>query len=378
MRTARERMAGAGGAPAAAHAAAAARARPPLLALLAPRGAPPRARRPARGPAPRASVPDAAPGAAAAPRAPPGAAPPATAPPATAPPAAAPAAAAPPPPPPPGGAGDSAVLQVTRSNFRAALPAVRAALAECQFFAFDCEMTGLTLDGGEDKLIDDVHDRWGRRAGGGGLGVWSVEGAGWGDRSGGARPAAPPRSSIVHGQRHDRPAVFVARISPSPTLPPPPRRYERTAAAAEQFLITQFGLSAFIWRGGDGDSVGSGVDGAGRAAAADGSSGADGGGSGGGGGWEARTFNFYVFPSPRGDFDLRFLSQASSIAFLASQGFDFNKVTAGAAGRGRAGRGRAGRGRAGRGRAGRLGERAREPRAAQLRASQSSGLPRGA
>jgi poly(A)-specific ribonuclease len=66
--------------------------------------------------------------------------------------------------------------------------------------------------------------------------------------------------------------------------------------------VTQFGLSAFIWR--------------------------DGPGGGGGGGYEARTFNFHLFPAPRGDFDLRFMSQASSLAFLASQGFDFNKASA--------------------------------------------------
>lgn len=44
--------------------------------------------------------------------------------------------------------------------------------------------------------------------------------------------------------------------------------------------------------------------------------------------YEAKPFNFYVFPRPysRAAPDLRFLCQASSIDFLASQGFDFNKV----------------------------------------------------
>ncbi|XP_052069732.1 poly(A)-specific ribonuclease PARN-like isoform X1 [Mytilus californianus] len=44
--------------------------------------------------------------------------------------------------------------------------------------------------------------------------------------------------------------------------------------------------------------------------------------------YEARPFNFYVFPRPHSRVapDLRFLCQASSIDFLASQGFNFNKV----------------------------------------------------
>lgn len=34
-------------------------------------------------------------------------------------------------------------LYITRSNFTQALPVLRQALQECEFFAFDCEMTGL-------------------------------------------------------------------------------------------------------------------------------------------------------------------------------------------------------------------------------------------
>lgn len=126
------------------------------------------------------------------------------------------------------GGQDAAPLQVTRSNFAAALPAVKAALQDCQFFSFDCEMTGLFLQGQEDYVVDDVADR-----------------------------------------------------------------YAKTAAAAEQFLVLQFGLSAFMW------TVGS---------------------------YEVRSFNFHLFPMPYEDVDVRFMSQASSLAFLASQGFDFNKV----------------------------------------------------
>ncbi|XP_048761264.2 poly(A)-specific ribonuclease PARN-like isoform X2 [Ostrea edulis] len=44
--------------------------------------------------------------------------------------------------------------------------------------------------------------------------------------------------------------------------------------------------------------------------------------------YEARPFNFYVFPRPysRAAPDCRFMCQSSSIDFLASQNFDFNKV----------------------------------------------------
>eukprot|EP00879_Flechtneria_rotunda_P029453 GHRR01031860.1.p1 GENE.GHRR01031860.1~~GHRR01031860.1.p1 ORF type:complete len:217 (+),score=69.08 GHRR01031860.1:106-756(+) len=119
-------------------------------------------------------------------------------------------------------------LQVTRHNFAAALLAIKQALQECQFYSFDCEMTGLWLQGQEDFAVDDVDDR-----------------------------------------------------------------YIKTAAAAEQFLVTQFGLSLFTWMGNH---------------------------------YEARSFNFYLFPAPTDQYDLRFMSQASSLAFLASQGFDFNKV----------------------------------------------------
>ncbi|XP_060064209.1 poly(A)-specific ribonuclease PARN-like isoform X2 [Ylistrum balloti] len=44
--------------------------------------------------------------------------------------------------------------------------------------------------------------------------------------------------------------------------------------------------------------------------------------------YKARPFNFYIFPRPysRSGPDVRFLCQSSSIEFLVSQGFDFNKA----------------------------------------------------
>jgi poly(A)-specific ribonuclease len=38
------------------------------------------------------------------------------------------------------------------------------ALQSCAFFAIDCEMTGLFVDGVREEFLDDVQDRWGRIA----------------------------------------------------------------------------------------------------------------------------------------------------------------------------------------------------------------------
>lgn len=72
------------------------------------------------------------------------------------------------------------------------------------------------------------------------------------------------------------------------------RRYRKLVYNAQQFLISQFGLSFFIWQPETSSYV-------------------------------SKTFNFFIFPRPFQDFDRRFMCQASSLDFLASQGFDFNK-----------------------------------------------------
>ncbi|GFR40195.1 hypothetical protein Agub_g755, partial [Astrephomene gubernaculifera] len=79
-------------------------------------------------------------------------------------------------------------------------------------------------------------------------------------------------------------------------------RYKRMQASSASFVICQFGLTAFKWHPGPA--------------------------GGRNGHWEARTFNAYVFPRPDENtgLDKRFLCQASSLAYLASQGFDFNKM----------------------------------------------------
>ncbi|KXZ50071.1 hypothetical protein GPECTOR_18g5 [Gonium pectorale] len=147
--------------------------------------------------------------------------------------------------------GDKAApaVDVTKHNFEAMLPVVRLYLSSCDFFSFDCEMTGLFLDGQNENYLDDMQDR-----------------------------------------------------------------YNRTAAAAQQYVITQFGLSCFKrLPAAEGEGQGAGEDGGERH-------------------YTAATFNFYLFPRPpeggaasASGPSRRFLCDAGSLAFLASQGFDFNR-----------------------------------------------------
>lgn len=120
-------------------------------------------------------------------------------------------------------------MEVTSANFEAMLPLVADALTRCEFFAFDCEFTGLHVEDGQMAYLDEIQDR-----------------------------------------------------------------YDQMVSSSQSFLINQFGLSAFCWDA--------------KAHA-----------------YQAHTFNFYVFPRPFEAYDRRFMCQASSLAFLASQGFDFNK-----------------------------------------------------
>ncbi|XP_011308446.1 poly(A)-specific ribonuclease PARN isoform X3 [Fopius arisanus] len=77
----------------------------------------------------------------------------------------------------------------------------------------------------------------------------------------------------------------------------PAQYYLKLKSGSMDFLLVQFGLSVFTH-----DTVTNK--------------------------YNQRTYNFYVFPRPlnRAAPDCRFMCQASSIAFLASQGFDFNKL----------------------------------------------------
>eukprot|EP00892_Ulva_mutabilis_P009389 jgi/Ulvmu1/6822/UM031_0026.1 len=51
-------------------------------------------------------------------------------------------------------------VDVTRHNFDEALQSIKAAIEECDFVAFDCEMTGLFLDNNEASYLDDMPLRY--------------------------------------------------------------------------------------------------------------------------------------------------------------------------------------------------------------------------
>ncbi|XP_057605095.1 poly(A)-specific ribonuclease PARN isoform X1 [Hippopotamus amphibius kiboko] len=77
----------------------------------------------------------------------------------------------------------------------------------------------------------------------------------------------------------------------------PEERYQKLKKHSMDFLLFQFGLCTFKYDYTDSKYI-------------------------------TKSFNFYVFPKPfnRASPDVKFVCQSSSIDFLASQGFDFNKV----------------------------------------------------
>ncbi|XP_076997854.1 poly(A)-specific ribonuclease PARN isoform X3 [Tamandua tetradactyla] len=77
----------------------------------------------------------------------------------------------------------------------------------------------------------------------------------------------------------------------------PEERYQKLKKHSMDFLLFQFGLCTFKYDYADSKYI-------------------------------TKSFNFYVFPKPfnRSSPDVKFVCQSSSIDFLASQGFDFNKV----------------------------------------------------
>ncbi|XP_015760232.1 PREDICTED: poly(A)-specific ribonuclease PARN-like domain-containing protein 1 [Acropora digitifera] len=75
----------------------------------------------------------------------------------------------------------------------------------------------------------------------------------------------------------------------------PDTRYKKLKKTASQFLITQFGLTAFVQSQEDPNK------------------------------YVAHAFNFFLYPHSFGPIDCRFLSQASSLEFLCQHNFDFNK-----------------------------------------------------
>ncbi|XP_029006735.1 poly(A)-specific ribonuclease PARN [Betta splendens] len=80
-------------------------------------------------------------------------------------------------------------------------------------------------------------------------------------------------------------------------LDTPEERYTKLKKHSMDFLLFQFGLCTFKYNQSKSKYI-------------------------------TKTFNFYIFPKPfnRTSPDIKFICQSSSIDFLASQGFDFNKV----------------------------------------------------
>ena len=52
------------------------------------------------------------------------------------------------------------MLQVTRSMFDKAMPHIERAIDQCQFYAFDLEMTGLHVSDQRESWVDDMEDRY--------------------------------------------------------------------------------------------------------------------------------------------------------------------------------------------------------------------------
>lgn len=174
---------------------------------------------------------------------------------------------------------------------QAVLPAVREYLGACDFFALDCEMTGLFLDGQQEGFLDDMQDRWAGSA----PGVWScrvctpdaflrvrtgscrtgqvsgsqIEGHSSARALGRHARARTHRRGIPPLCMQGRSRQLTAFLASAPTSLP---RYTRTAAAAHQYVINQFGLSCFKRQLPDGP--------------------------GGVRRYTAATFNFYLFPRP--------------------------------------------------------------------------------
>ena len=180
--------------------------------------------------------------------------------------------------------------QVTNDNLQEALPAVQAALQACQFFAFDLEMTGLFVRDGPQPYLDEIEDRYRQ------VRVIAQRG------SSGAVPlhstaqrrqvvhAAVPTSDLSsswtaseHGCSGSQIGIACRGISAA-------RATAQMREGAQNFQITQFGMSAFVWEpraAGEGDveECSSGQ-------------------------YLAHTFNFWIFPRSADDrYSRRFLCQ---------------------------------------------------------------------
>jgi hypothetical protein len=112
----------------------------------------------------------------------------------------------------------SAAPRHARPHAAQVLPAVADALERCEFFALDCEMTGLFLDTNKSEFLDDVQDRWGRFERRGLVGCRAPPGARRLRCVGGSSPEGPCRCCAARQRR--------------PHVPPCPGRYPRMACVS--------------------------------------------------------------------------------------------------------------------------------------------------
>ncbi|MEW5316777.1 MAG: hypothetical protein WDW38_008127 [Sanguina aurantia] len=55
-------------------------------------------------------------------------------------------------------------VDITRENFARMIPMIQRALNQCEFYSFDCEMTGLILDTQREEFFDDMQERYTKTA----------------------------------------------------------------------------------------------------------------------------------------------------------------------------------------------------------------------
>lgn len=135
-----------------------------------------------------------------------------------------------------------------------------------QFFAIDCEFTGLFLEDRSTSFLDDMEDRYAE------VGAAVVHADQWVHRASAELLAMGPSLCLVK-RRHAASSPLYHCICPAPA--------PQMLASSRAFVINQFGLSAYVWEEGA---------------------------------YRPRTFNFYTFPRPFEGADKRFVCQASRSA----------------------------------------------------------------
>ena len=169
-------------------------------------------------------------------------------------------------------------LQVTKANFQQSFPIIKEALQECQFFAFDCEMTGLDTAESKQEYLDEIEDRYHYVR----LNLHNLH------HTCSIITGVCCKTSIEILHLSCFPSeLCLSKIQELKTVKTtvrvrlfPEMCLLQTANGGTQFALTQVGLSAFVWSETEHQ-------------------------------YRPRTFNFYLFPKPVNGYDRRFLSQVS-------------------------------------------------------------------